>query len=85
MSSFSLMTISTWAEMPMSSPVSLPLTVTVAPKEPSSLATGSMRVSVPVMVASPVASLVMLHCMPVDSLPTELAGMVTSTVRSDTS
>ena len=39
---------------------------------------------VPVTVSS-VASLVMLHCRPVLSLPTELAGIVTSTVRLSTS
>ena len=76
--------ISTLAEMPMSRPLSWLLTVTVAPKLPLSLATGSMRVSVPVTVSS-VASLVMLHCMPAFSLPTELAGIVTSTVRLSTS
>ena len=69
----------------MSRPLSCPLTVTVAPKLPLSFATGSMRVSVPLMTASPVASLVMRQVMPVDSLPTELAGIVTSTVRFSTS
>ena len=78
-------TISTCALMPMSRPESLPFTLTVAPKEPFSLATGSMRVSVPLMAVSPVASLVMLHCMPVESLLTELAGIVTSTVREERS
>ena len=70
--------------MPTSRPLSCPLTVTVAPKLPLSLATGSIRVRVPVTVSS-VASLVMLHCRPVLSLPTELAGIVTSTVRLSTS
>ena len=79
-----LMTISTLAGMPTSRPLSCPLTVTVAPKLPLSLATGSIRVRVPVTVSS-VASLVMLHCRPVLSLPTELAGIVTSTVRLSTS
>ena len=53
--------------------------MTLAPNEPLSLATGSIWVSVPLMMASPVASLVMRQVMPVESLGTLLAGMVTST------
>ena len=78
-------TISTWAWMPISRPLSAVSTRTLAPKVPWSLATGSIWVSVPVISASPVASLLTVQLMPVERSLTSSAETVISTVRPSVS